>query len=1038
MKKGTRKGLSCLLALIMVFAMSMPAYVKAAPANEEVKITILGTSDMHGNLTSYVYEAGKDYENSGFARTATLVKETRSENPNTLVIDNGDTIQGTIMTDDLYNADLSKPNPVMDMMNYMGYDSMTLGNHEFNFGVSLIKKLQKEANFPLLSANIYNKGTSENFVTPYIVKEFEGVKVGVLGLTVPSIPSWDANKEGIKDLEFKHMADEAEKYVKILKEEEKVDVIVATAHAGLRSRHEEDGGDAAQLVAERCPEIDVFLIGHDHMTVNENINGVLVAAPYKDREVVRFDITVKANGTAYEVVDKKTTILKLEGYAADEGATQVAAPYDKETRVFLENTIGVATEDFHPASEVQGIPEAQVRDTGLIDLINQVQLEVTGADVAAAALFKPTANLPKGDLNFANVFDIYQYANTLVGIEVTGKELKNYMEWSVAYYNTFKPGDLTISFNPNIRGYGYDMFQGVDYTVDISQPVGSRIKDVIYKGEPLADDTVLKLAINDYRYSGIGPSGEKVISGTPYFTSDPKALRTYVKEHIEKEKTITPVADNNWKVVGTDWNLELRKIAVEAINNGTLTLPTSADGRTVNVSAITELDLINAGLHPTYTDFMTIIHTNDTHTRIEESANDGMGFAKVADKVNQVRTRYGKDHVLLLDGGDTLHGLPLITSTKGEAMTKVMNALGYDAMTAGNHDFNYGYERLLALDELLEFPVLSANVKKGQDNVLTPYIIKEVSGKKVAIFGLSTPDTMIMTHPKNVEGLTFEDPSQVAQKMVDELKGQADIIIAICHLGLDSNSSITSEKVAENVKGIDIIVDGHSHTALPEGKVVNDTLIVQTGEYTKNLGQVNILIKADGTFDKVPMHLTKADSASLIPDKAVTELIKELKTHFDVVTEEVVGTTPVRLEGERECVRTGETNLGNLITNALLEATGADVALTNGGGIRASIDAGDITKKEVITVLPFGNYGVMIEATGEELKAALEVGTTKYPEAHGAFSHVAGMSYTFDPARPVGSRVEAILVGGKPIDLNKTYKLATNDFIAAGGDGYAM
>ncbi|MEG0386959.1 MAG: 5'-nucleotidase C-terminal domain-containing protein, partial [Niameybacter sp.] len=554
-----------------------------------------------------------------------------------------------------------------DMMNYMGYDSMTLGNHEFNFGVSLIKKLQKEANFPLLSANIYNKGTSENFVTPYIVKEFEGVKVGVLGLTVPSIPSWDANKEGIKDLEFKHMADEAEKYVKILKEEEKVDVIVATAHAGLRSRHEEDGGDAAQLVAERCPEIDVFLIGHDHMTVNENINGVLVAAPYKDREVVRFDITVKANGTAYEVVDKKTTILKLEGYAADEGATQVAAPYDKETRAFLENTIGVATEDFHPASEVQGIPEAQVRDTGLIDLINQVQLEVTGADVAAAALFKPTANLPKGDLNFANVFDIYQYANTLVGIEVTGKELKNYMEWSVAYYNTFKPGDLTISFNPNIRGYGYDMFQGVDYTVDISQPVGSRIKDVIYKGEPLADDTVLKLAINDYRYSGIGPSGEKVISGTPYFTSDPKALRTYVKEHIEKEKTITPVADNNWKVVGTDWNLELRKIAVEAINNGTLTLPTSADGRTVNVSAITELDLINAGLHPTYTDFMTIIHTNDTHTRIEESANDGMGFAKVADKVNQVRTRYGKDHVLLLDGGDTLHGLPLITSTKGEA-----------------------------------------------------------------------------------------------------------------------------------------------------------------------------------------------------------------------------------------------------------------------------------------------------------------------------------------------------------------------------------
>ncbi|MDA3734226.1 5'-nucleotidase C-terminal domain-containing protein [Niameybacter massiliensis] len=1037
MKKSTRKGLSFLLSLVMAFAMIIPTYVKAAtPGSTEVKLTILGTSDMHGNLTSYVYEAAKDYENSGFARTATLVKQTRTENPNTLVIDNGDTIQGTIMTDDLYNTDLSKPNPVMDMMNYIGYDSMTLGNHEFNFGVPMIEKLKKEAKFPILSANIYKKATGENFATPYIVKEFDGVKVGVLGLTVPSVPSWDANKEGVKDLEFKHMADEAQKYVKILKEKEQVDVIIATAHAGLDSRHEQDGGDAARLVAERCPEIDAFLVGHDHITVNENINGVLVAAPYKDREVVRFDLTI--NKDTKKVTDKQTTILKLADYTADEGATKVAAPYDKETKAFLENTIGVATEDFHPASEVKGIPEAQIKDTGLIDLINNVQLEATGADVAAAALFKPSANLPKGELNFANVFDIYQYANTLVGIEVTGKELKNYMEWSVSYYNTFKPGDLTISFNPNIRVYAYDMFQGVDYTVDISEPVGSRIKDVMYKGEPLADDIVLKLAINDYRYSGIGPSGEKIISGTPYFTSDPKALRTYIKEYIEKEGTITPVADNNWKIVGNEWNLELRKIAVEAINNGTIVLPTSADGRTVNVGAVTELDLIQAGLHPTYTDFMTVIHTNDSHTRIEETSSDGMGFAKVADKVNQLRTRYGKDHVLLLDGGDTLHGLPLITTTKGEAMTKVMNALGYDAMVAGNHDFNYGYERLIELDKMLEFPVLSANVTKGNDDILTPYIIKEVAGKKVAIFGLETPDTTIMTHPKNVEGLTFEDPSKAAQKMVKELEGKADFIVALCHLGLDSNSSITSEKVAGNVKGIDLIVDGHSHTTLPQGKIVNDTLIVQTGEYTKNLGQVNILFKKDGTFDMAPMHITKADAAGLTADKAVSDLIKELKANFDVVTEEVVGTTPVALQGEREFVRKGETNLGNLITNALIEATGADVALTNGGGIRASIDVGDITKKEVITVLPFGNYGVMIEATGQEIKDALEVGAAKYPEANGAFSHVAGMSYKFDPAQPVGNRIVEVLVDEKPIDLNKTYKLATNDFIAAGGDGYVM
>ncbi|MBU3812384.1 MAG: metallophosphoesterase, partial [Candidatus Niameybacter stercoravium] len=236
MNRIARKSISVFVSLLMIMSFAMPTWARDIAA-KEMTLTILGTSDMHGNLTSWSYEANKDYANSGFARTATLVKETKAQNSNTLVIDNGDTIQGTILTDDLYNSDLTKPNPVMDIMNVIGYDSMTLGNHEFNFGTEMIRKIEKEADFPILSTNTYVKETGENFVTPYIVKEVGDVKVGILGLTVPSIPRWDANKEGVKDLEFKHMADEAEKYVKILKEKEQVDVIVATAHAGLESRH---------------------------------------------------------------------------------------------------------------------------------------------------------------------------------------------------------------------------------------------------------------------------------------------------------------------------------------------------------------------------------------------------------------------------------------------------------------------------------------------------------------------------------------------------------------------------------------------------------------------------------------------------------------------------------------------------------------------------------------------------------------------------------------------------------------------------------
>ncbi|MGL6174616.1 MAG: 5'-nucleotidase C-terminal domain-containing protein, partial [Cellulosilyticaceae bacterium] len=580
---------------------------------------------------------------------------------------------------------------------------------------------------------------------------------------------------------------------------------------------------------------------------------------------------------------------------------------------------------------------------------------------------------------------------------------------------------------------------GVDYKIDISKPAGQRITEVMYKGKPLAEDTVLKLAINDYRYSGIGPDGSKLISGTPYYESAPKALRTYIKEYIESKGTITPATDNNWEITGNNWDVELRNIAVKAVNDGTIKIPTSADGRTENVKAVTEADLIEAGLHPKYTGYMAVVHTNDTHSRVEESSTEGMGLARVATHIATLRARYGTDSVLALDAGDTLHGIPLITTTKGKAATKIFNLMGYDAMTAGNHDFNYGYERLLELDGMLNFPVISANVVKvdGKE-LLTPYIIKEVSGKKVGIFGLSTPETAYKTHPDNVKGLDFKDPIQVAKDMVAQLEGQTDMIIALSHLGLDEGSGVTSDQVAKQVNGIDLIVDGHSHTTLTHGKKVNDTMIVQTGEYDKNVGQVNIYIKKDGKFDIVPTLLDKQDAKGLEQKIEIVDLVKTLKTEFDAITAEVVGKTDVKLEGTRELVRAGETNMGNLITNALLYSTGADVALTNGGGIRASIEAGNITKKDVITVLPFGNTGAVIEVTGQEIVDALENGVKDYPKARGAFAHVAGMSYIFDPSKEAGNRVVEVLVGGKVINLTATYKLATNDFIAAGGDEYTM
>lgn len=433
-----------------------------------------------------------------------------------------------------------------------------------------------------------------------------------------------------------------------------------------------------------------------------------------------------------------------------------------------------------------------------------------------------------------------------------------------------------------------------------------------------------------------------------------------------------------------------------------------------------------------------IVHTNDTHSRLKEGDYDGMGFAKIATKVKEIRKE--NENVLLLDAGDTLHGLPIATISKGETVIGIMNSMGYDAMVLGNHDFNYGYDRLVELKDMMKFPMIVSNVVKEDGTVdFKPYEIKEIAGIKIGIFGLTTPETKYKSNPKNTEGVNIEDPVEVAKEMVSKLKEEnVDMIIALSHLGLDEDSEVKSSDVAEKVEGIDIIVDGHSHSVLEEGKVVGDTLIVQTGEYDKNLGVVKVEIKDGKILSKQASLFTKEEAAEIEEDSEIKGLIDEIDNKNEEITSVLVGKSKVKLDGERELVRAGETNLANIITDAMLKASGAEVAITNGGGIRASIEAGDIKMGDVIQVLPFGNYLVVKEVKGIDILNALEHGTSSYPETKGAYPQVAGMTFKLDPSKEAGKRVYDVKVGENPLDINKTYKLATNDFMAVGGDEYTM
>lgn len=430
-----------------------------------------------------------------------------------------------------------------------------------------------------------------------------------------------------------------------------------------------------------------------------------------------------------------------------------------------------------------------------------------------------------------------------------------------------------------------------------------------------------------------------------------------------------------------------------------------------------------------YAGKLVILHTNDVHSRIDEN----LGYAAVSALKKEYEDA-GAD-VVLLDAGDTIHGLPVANLYQGESIVNIMNAVGYDYFTPGNHDFNYGYNRLLELEDVATFGMLSANLKYEADgtNVLNANDTFDAAGMKVGIFALSTPSTSYMTHPNNVAGLTFADCIETAAAQVAELQAEGcDFIIALGHIGLYSNAGIMSDEICEAVDGIDLFVDGHSHSVLENGLEVNGSLIVSTGDYLKNIGVVVV----DPATQTVEASLVSAEYEGI--DLGIVAMIEELRAELDVVLQEVVGQTPIELDGIREHVRTRETNLGNLAADAIRFIANADVAVTNGGGIRASIDVGEITLGEVISVFPFGNYVVAKEVTGQDIHDALEHAVRVYPEASGGFLQVSGMEFTFYSNREAYDRVDPgnILIGGEPIDLEATYILATNDFLAAGGDGF--
>lgn len=456
------------------------------------------------------------------------------------------------------------------------------------------------------------------------------------------------------------------------------------------------------------------------------------------------------------------------------------------------------------------------------------------------------------------------------------------------------------------------------------------------------------------------------------------------------------------------------------------------EGKVIRPNApLKQKDLENIINHyETAIEKIAIVHTNDLHGRVlyNEAAGE-MGFAKIATIAENVRANY--ENTLVFDMGDTFHGTNYVNFNRGKAAIDAMNAIGYDAMVPGNHDFNYGQDRLLEIAEDVDFPIVAANVLKEDGEFLPPYDIIESGGKQIALIGMVATNTPVSTHPDGVRGLSFEDEVEYTQMYVDMLEDEVDHIIVLSHSGYYTEANIAAE-----VDGVDLVLGGHSHTTIEVPELIGETYVSQAYEHGKAVGFTTMLFYEDELIG-INGHL-KRDRAELSEHPEIADVLAPYKQEVEEALQQVIGSVDVYLEGAREKVRVQETNLGNLVSDAQREYLGTEIAFTNGGNIRASIEPGEVKTEDIYTVLPFENTLVKLELTGDQIKRSLEHSVRSYPSQNGGFLQVSGMRFAFDPSKPAGERVTEVTVGGEPLDLDRVYTVATNDFLAAGGDGYTM
>jgi 2',3'-cyclic-nucleotide 2'-phosphodiesterase/3'-nucleotidase len=541
-------------ALLVTLALLVLPLALVLPGAERVAVTVIATTDMHGFMYPHDYFTAKPAAR-GLAAAATLIRQVRAETPNTLLVDCGDTIQGSTLESVHQNAvrigATTAPDPMMLAMNALGYDAMVVGNHEFNYGLKNLTLARDAARFPWLSANTRTAGAIPEFA-PYIVKTVAGVKVAVIGVTTSAIPQWE-KPEQIPGFSWLSPEDGVRNALKRL-EAEKPDVIVVALHGGLDRDPktgtlrpgELPGENSVWQIVQQFPQITAIVYGHTHQREEgQRINKTLLVQPRNwAQEVARIDVTLTRDGAQPWNVEGVTSRLipVTAKTTPDAEVLAIARPYHEAAERYLAQPVAQSS------AELSGA-RGRFEDNPLVDAIHAAQLHYAKAQVSFSALFHPQVRVSAGPVTVRELAALYLYDNELYAMEGTGRMVRLALENSARYFRTCPETSCTTGplINRAIPGYNYDMAQGVEYEIDLTQPEGQRVKNLRYRGAPLKDDQPLRIAVNNYRAAG--SNGYTMFRDGKIVWRSGRDIRDLLVEYFGERKRLPERADNNWRLI---------------------------------------------------------------------------------------------------------------------------------------------------------------------------------------------------------------------------------------------------------------------------------------------------------------------------------------------------------------------------------------------------------------------------------------------------------------------------------------------------------